>query len=60
MNRLLLFTQRICGELANCRTLAAALGQVAIEKDLREIALGEWEGRLLRQKAAGSDLLFNE
>ena len=39
--------------------LAAALGQeVAIEKDLREIALGEWEGGLLRQKAAENDPTF--
>ena len=39
--------------------LAAALGQeVAIEKDLREIGLGEWEGGLLRQKAAENDPTF--
>lgn len=39
--------------------LAAALGQeVAIENDLREIGLGEWEGGLLRQKAAENDPTF--
>ena len=39
--------------------LAAALGQeVAIEKDLREIGLGEGEGGLLRQKAAENDPTF--
>ena len=39
--------------------LAAALGlHPRVEPDLREIFLGEWEGGLLRQKAAEGDPLY--
>tara|TARA_B100000405_G_C16691289_1_gene412935 strand:+ start:349 stop:801 length:453 start_codon:yes stop_codon:yes gene_type:complete len=41
--------------------LAALLGQeVVIEKDLREIGLGEWEGGLLRQKAAENHPIYQQ
>ncbi len=40
--------------------LAAALGMTPIiEPDLREVFLGEWEGGLLRVKAAARDPLFD-
>jgi len=39
--------------------LAASLGiGIDIERDLREIGLGEWEGGLLRQKAAESHPIY--
>jgi len=34
--------------------------EVAIERDLREIALGEWEGGLLRQKAAENHPIYQQ
>ncbi len=41
--------------------LAALLSQeVVIEKDLREIGLGEWEGGLLRQKAAENHPIYQQ
>lgn len=41
--------------------LAAATGLTPlVEPDLREVHLGEWEGGLLRQKAAAGDPLFVE
>ena len=41
--------------------LAEVLGlNVAIERDLREIHLGEWEGGLLRQKVAENDPIYQQ
>lgn len=41
--------------------LAARLGlEPNVEADLREVFLGEWEGGVLRQKAAAKDPLFAE
>ena len=41
--------------------LAAHLGlEVAIEADLREVLLGEWEGGLLRVKAAAGDPIYQQ
>lgn len=41
--------------------LAAATGlEPRVEADLREVGLGEWEGGLLRQKAAAGDPVFEE
>jgi probable phosphoglycerate mutase len=41
--------------------LADALGiHVRVEPDLREVYLGEWEGGLLRERAAAADPIFNE
>ncbi len=41
--------------------LAAHLGlEVAIEADLREVLLGEWEGGVLRMKAAAGDPIYQQ
>ena len=41
--------------------LAAQLGlEVAIEADLREVFLGEWEGGVLRMKAAAGDPIYQQ
>ena len=41
--------------------LAAQLGlEVAIEADLREVLLGEWEGGVLRMKAAAGDTIYQQ
>ena len=41
--------------------LAAQLGlEVAIEADLREVLLGEWEGGVLRMKAAAGDPIYQQ
>lgn len=41
--------------------LAAQLGlEVAIEADLREVLLGEWEGGVLRIKAAAGDPIYQQ
>src|SRR5699024_11262567 len=41
--------------------LAAATGiKPRVEADLREVGLGDWEGGLLRQKAAAGDPVFDE